>query len=263
MQDEKAKVDKIIEGADDFRLGSYLGQGFELFQKDIGGFAVFTLIFIVVSMVVGFIPFIGSLANSFLIGPAMTAGIYLVARRLDKGEATEFGQYFKGFDFAGKLVVAALLTAIITGLAIIPFVLVVWDPAWLEWLQEIEQNPGSPLPEPPGLPPIWSYLLLLPAMYLSIAYSFTYFFIIFHGMDFWPAMEASRRLLTKHFFLFLLFVIVLGFIMMFSILLFCIGILAGMPIVYCALYAAFADLTRLNAEPDEAIGDGIEQHLVD
>ena len=45
-----------------------------------------------------------------------------------------------------------------------------------------------------------------------------------------------------------------------GVLLLCVGILASMPAAYCMIYAAFADLTKLNAEPEE--GGGIEQHLV-
>jgi uncharacterized membrane protein len=263
MQDEKAKIDKIIQESNDFKLGDYLGRGFELFQKDIGGFVVFTLIFFILSMVIGVIPFVGSIANSFFIGPALTVGIYLVARRLDRGEPTEFGQYFKGFDFMGKLPLVALATAVITSLALVPFALVVWDPAWLEWYQEVVQNPGSPPPAIPVMPPLWSLLLLLPLFYIGIVYSFSYHFTIFHGLDFWSAMEASRRLLTKHFFMFFVFGLVLGLILVVSLCLFCIGILAGFPIVYCALYAAFADLTKLNAAPEATEGEGLERHLVD
>jgi uncharacterized membrane protein len=262
MQEDSAKIDKIIRDANDFRVGEYLSRGFGLFQKDLGGFIVFTLVFIIISMVIGVIPFVGSLANSLVVGPVAAAGFYLVARRLDRGEAAEFGQYFKGFDYAGKLVLAALATSIISGLAFIPFIMAVWDPSWVEWYQEIIQNPGQPLPEVPVLPPLWSLLLLLPVVYLAIAYSFTYHFIIFHGLDFWPAMEASRRLLTKHFFMFFMFGLVLGLILVFSLFVFCVGILAGFPVVYCALYAAFADLTKLNVAPlDEE--EGLERHLVD
>ncbi len=263
MQDAKAKIDKIIQEANDFKLGDYLGRGFELFQKDMGGFVVFALIFFIVSMVIGVIPFVGSIANTFFIGPALTAGIYLVARQLDRGEPTEFGQYFKGFDFIGQLALAAFVITVFTLLVMVPFIITVWDPAWLEWYQEYLQNPTEPRLELLNFPPFWAYLLLLPVLYLTISYSFTYHFIIFHRLDFWSAMEASRRLLTKHFFMFFVFGLVLGLIIIISVFIFCIGLLAGFPIVYCALYAAFADLTKLNAAPEAMEGEGIERHLVD
>ena len=261
MQDNKAKIDQIISEANDFRFGDYLSRGFEIFKKDIGGFIVFTLIFFVLSMVIGLIPVVGSLANSLFVTPALTAGIYLVARRLDLNEQNEFGNYFKGFDFTGQLALAALVVSLITVLSIVPFALVVWNPEYLEWYQDVLQNPGSPPPSFPEMPPLWSFLLLLPAIFLSIVYSWTYMFIALHKLEFWPAMEASRKLLTKHFFIFLVFIIVFLVIFMGSLLVFCIGILAGIPLIMCMNYAAFADLTKLNATPDT--GEEIEQHLID
>jgi hypothetical protein len=260
MQDNKAKIDQIISEANDFRFGDYLSRGFEIFKKDIGGFVVFTLVFFVLSVVIGLIPIVGSIANSLVITPALTVGFYLVARKLDLGEQNEFGNYFKGFDFVGQLALAALVTSVISLLALIPFYLAFWNPEYLEWYQEVVQNPGSPPPSFPELPPFWSFLLLLPVFYIGIVYGWTYLFIAFHKLDFWPAMEASRRLLTKHFFIYFIFMLVLGIIMFASILVFCIGILAGFPIIMCMNYAAFADLTKLNATPDA--GEEIEQHLI-
>ncbi|MCK5870057.1 hypothetical protein BMR05_08510 [Methylococcaceae bacterium HT4] len=46
------------------------------------------------------------------------------------------------------------------------------------------------------------FLLVLPGIYLSIAYMFTLPLIIDKNMDFWQAMETSRKAVTQHWFKF-------------------------------------------------------------
>lgn len=262
MEDEKAKIDRIINEGSDFKFGDYISRGFEIFQKDMGSFIGFAAIMIVLTMVIGMIPFIGPIANQLVVSPALTVGAYLVARKLDCGEANEFGNFFKGFDYVGQLALATVVMGIIISVTLIPFIIVCWQSGLVEWYMELASNP---LQDPmalgaPEMPPFWSILLLLPAIYLGVAYNWTYLFIVFYKMDFWPAMEASRKLLTKHWPIYFAFMIVLGIIMAGGFILLCIGILASLPAVMCMTYAAFADVTRLNAEPDA--GDEIEQHLI-
>lgn len=44
------------------------------------------------------------------------------------------------------------------------------------------------------------FLLIIPGIYLSIAYMFTLPLIIDKNMDFWQAMETSRKATTQHWF---------------------------------------------------------------
>lgn len=258
-EDPKVKIDRILAQGIDFKFGDYISQGFSLLQKNLGGFIGFTLVFIILSGVVGLIPIVGPIANSLFISPALTVGIYLVARKLDRNETTEFGDFFKGFDFIGQLALTALVMGAIILLSLVPFGIAVWDSGLFDWYQDAIQYrvDASDLPSIP----IWSYILLLPAIFLGIAYSWSYLFVAFHGMSFWDAMEASRRILMKIWPVYFAFTIVVGLIMAAGIILLCVGLLASLPAGYCMFYAAFADVTKLNAEPDP--GDEIEQHLVE
>jgi hypothetical protein len=82
-------------------------------------------------------------------------------------------------------------------------------------------------------------------------------------MEFWPALETSRRLIIKYFWWVLLFSFVQGFIIVAGLLLLCVGILATIPLAYIMSYAAFADITRLNEDPANEAGEGIEKHLIE
>ncbi len=261
MEDPKAKIERILNGPTEFRLGDYISRGFEIFQKDMGSFIGFALIFFVLTTVIGLIPIVGSVATQLVISPALTVGIYLFANKLDRGERPEFGTFFKGFDFTPQLVLAALVMGLIILASLVPFGLVIWKSGWIEWYTEVVQNPGTPPTDFPELPPAWTFLLLIPAIFFGIAYAWTYLFIAFYKLEFWDAMEASRRLLTRHWPIYFLFTIIIGLIAGLGFILFCVGILATFPAVICMTYAAFADVTKLNEAPQE--GEGIEQHLIE
>ncbi len=260
MEEPKAKIDRIIAEGIDFKFGDYISRGFEIFKKEAGLFIGFTVVFFILSMVIGLIPFVGPVANNLVISPALTVGFYLVARKLDIGQGAEFGDFFKGFDFTGQLVIATIVKSLIIGLTFIPFALIFWKYGWVEWYMEIIKNPGTPPTDYPEFPPLWSLLLLLPTIFLSVIYAWTYLFIAFYKMQFWDAMEASRKLIAKNWLTIFAFLLVVGLILFAGLLLLCVGVLVTFPAAMCMSYAAFADVTKLNEEPSE--GAGIEEHLI-
>ncbi|MCB0517754.1 MAG: hypothetical protein H6577_05095 [Lewinellaceae bacterium] len=257
--DPKARIEAIIQEGYDFKFGEYISRGFDLLQKNLGGFILYTLVYLAIVMVVQFIPFIGPVAVQFFISPALTVGFFLVAHKLDRGETAEFGDFFRGFDYIGQLALTSLVMTVIIIASIIPFFLAVAGSGLFEWYMDAMQMKTEigDLPQMPG----WAFLLLLPAIYLGIAYYWAYMFVVFHNLTFWEALESSRKLITKHWFIIFAFLLVTGLIMLAGAILLCIGILASLPAGMCMIYAAFADVTRLNAEPSS--GDDIERHLVD
>ncbi len=64
-------------------------------------------------------------------------------------------------------------------------------------------------------------------------------FVIFLKMDFWPAMEASRKIISKKFWSFFGFFILLGLINLLGIIALGVGVLFTIPATYCMMYAAF------------------------
>lgn len=261
MEDPNVKIDRIIAEGINFRFGDYISEGFAIFKKDAWPFIGFTVVFFVLAMVINFIPFVGPIANNLIVTPALTVGIYLFARKLQVGETAEFGDFFKGFDFIAQLAISTIVKGLIIGLTFIPFGLIFWNYGWVEWYMNLLQHPGTPPTDLPQFPPFWAFLLLLPAIFLSICYAWTYLFIAFYKMEFWDAMEASRKLIMKKFWIMLAFMWVVAMILIAGIFLFCIGILVTFPAAMCMTYAAFADVTRLNEVSGE--GAGIEEHLIE
>ena len=86
---------------------SWFSCGWNLFKQDFGTWFIMFLILIGLSIVLSFIPFIGSLAL-IIISPALIGGFMYAASELDKGNNIEIGYLFQGFrdkDRMNKLLV--------------------------------------------------------------------------------------------------------------------------------------------------------------
>lgn len=248
---QQKKLEGILESGYRFDFGDYIGKGFDLLQRNMGNFVGFTLVFILISLVCNFIPILGPMANGLILTPAFTVGYYLVAHKVNREEPTQFNDFFKGFDYLGQLALAVVLQSLIMAAAFIPFFAATFSSIGFATLMD-------PVASPPDNFPFWTLILILPVIYLGVAYSWTYLFITFYKMDAWAAMEMSRKMITKQWFMLFLFSIVLGILVFAGIIALVIGIIFTIPIFYCAQYAAFADVTRLMEEAEDDIVD----HLV-
>lgn len=244
---DQQKFQRLIDEGYSFSLGNYISQGFAIFQKQMGLFIGFTFVFLLISMVGQFIPIVGPLAMSLFVSPALICGYYLVAHRIENGETVEFSNFFRGFDYIGQLALAALVMMLFYIVAMVPFFAVVGFSVFMGDFSN------------PNFPP-WSILLMIPLFYIAIGYAWTNLFIVFYKMEFWPAMETSRKMITKNFWNILLFAIVVGLLAGSGIIALGVGLLATLPIALCAQYAAFADVTRLKEVENE---NEIVDHLVE
>ena len=255
-ESQRNRINAITEEDYHFDLGDYISRGFTLFQKSAGNFIGFAFLAGMILVVASLIPFIGSLLSNLILTPALMVGGYLAAHKLDRDEPLEFGTFFKGFDYLGQLALAALVTNLIILSSFIPMLIVWYLTGTFDWVWNAIENPLATA-EPPSFP-LWSFLLLAPAVYFSIAYSWAYHFIVFYGMEFWDAMETSRKIVSKKWGLFFLFFLALGLLVGLGFVLFFIGILVTFPVLICANYAAFADVTELLVETE----DDLVEHLI-
>ena len=70
--------------------------GWDLFKQDFGTWLIMFLLFIALSIVLSFIPFIGS-AALMIISPALLGGFMYAAAEMDKGNSINIGHLFEGF----------------------------------------------------------------------------------------------------------------------------------------------------------------------
>lgn len=75
---------------------SWFTKAWPLFKQDIGIWILITLAFFVINILLGFVPFIGSVIATVL-GPVLMGGIMLGARAADQGKPLDFMILFAGF----------------------------------------------------------------------------------------------------------------------------------------------------------------------
>ena len=107
--------------------------------------------------------------------------------------------------------------------------------------------------------------LILPGIFLSVAWFFAIPLVIDKGLDFWSAMEVSRKVVCKHWWKFLWLVVLLLLLRLAGLMVFFIGIFIALPIVKAAKMYAYEDLFGKQAgtakQPPPVIGPlGTEVH---
>lgn len=246
------KLNHIIDQGYDFRFGDYFDRGINIYKKNIGGFAGFTAIFLLGTVVLVIIPFIGQFASVLFYIP-LSVGFYVVARKLDKNQSTDFNDFFKGFDYFAHLLLMYMVMYALIILLMLPFIFSLFSAFDSDYFLEST----SLFPENF---PYWALVLVFPLIYLVVAWRWAPLFIIFYRMNFWEAMESSRRLVSPKWWVIFLFSMAISFLGSFGYILLLAGLLFTYPASICIDYAAFADITstlETEAETD------IVEHLVD
>jgi hypothetical protein len=82
----------------------------------------------------------------------------------------------------------------------------------------------------------------LPGIYLAVCWYFAVPLVIDRRLGFWAAMELSRKMVSKHWFIALGLMLVVGLVAVSGIIACCIGIFATLPIGFAALMYAYEDI---------------------
>ena len=242
------QIDLAINKSYAFNFGEYINRGFSLVGKNPGLFIGYAFVYLFIIVVCQVMPLIGAV-GSFVLTPCLTAGFYLAAHKQEQGKTLEFGDFFKGFDHIGQLILISLIQGALLIVIMIPIGILMF------FTMDIASNNDFPL-----LLVSLSLLLLVPVFYLGVSWSFAPFLVLFHKMEAWPAMEASRKIITSNWVMFFLFYIVAGFIMLLGLVALGFGILYTLPLVMCMYYAAFHDIVGVQ---ESNSGGSFMDHLVD
>ncbi len=196
----------LVEREYDVKTKEYLRKGWEMFREHAAQFMGYSAVVILINFFLGFIPFLGHIASAALIAP-LTGGFFYVIFKIMKGQKTEFPNFFMGFTFFLPLLLSGLLIGFFTAVGFI--------------------------------------LLIIPGIYLSVCYLFTSPLIIDRELDFWQAMEGSRKIVTRKWFDLALFSGVLFLINLGGTLFFVVGLVFTIPFSFCVLSAAYEDIVGI------------------
>ncbi len=223
-------------------VGSCVSNAWNLLKNNFGmifgGVAIFLLVQGGVSLLAQ-IPLIGfllSLASLIITGP-LTAGVYYFMLKNIRHQPADIGDVFSGFRVGfGQLILGYIVTALLTALGALPGAAILAYPVY-----QIAHHQG-----PTPLLVLWAafgfILALIPTIYLSVSWMFTLPLIIDRQMEFWPAMQASRRMVGKHWWAVFGLVVVCGLVNLLGVACCCVGLFVSLPICFGALMYGYESI---------------------
>ncbi len=195
----------------ELQIGEYLRTGWRAFCQYPQGYVLFTLLYLAIIFVISRPWGIGWLAAAVIHEP-LIAGFIIVTVKLLQEKGPTFGDFFGGFRFGHflPLVLLGLVSRVLITLGLI--------------------------------------LLVIPGLYLAVSYIFATLMVVDRHLDFWPAMETSRRTITPRWFSFFAPLLLLVLLNLAGLLALGVGLLVSIPVTWAALVAAYKDLLGLKSE---------------
>ena len=168
-------------------------------------------------LAVGTTLLVGVVASAVpFIGTVLQGGLLLFFLKLIRRERAEVGDAFAGFSIAFlHLFLAGLVIGVLVALGM--------------------------------------FCCLLPGIYLAVAWTFAVPLIIDKRMDFWPAMELSRKVASRHWWSLFGLVVLNMFIILAGCLACGVGVFVAAPIAAGSLAYAYEDIFGSAAAPSSAV----------
>jgi hypothetical protein len=196
----------------DFESVACLKEAFDIFQKAPGllvGVFFLTMIF---HMIVMKIPGIGLLI-SMVGGSVLSAGFLGLVDRLYNTGSAKLDDFFEAIRGSkiDQLMILGVIQSIIIGAGFM--------------------------------------LLVLPGIYLVVAYCFATPMVYFEKMNFWDALEKSRKYVTDRWFTYAIFILLLALFNFLGLIAFGIGIFVTGPTSMVAWYLAYKHAAAQSSAP--------------
>ena len=178
----------------DISLSKVLKDAWNLLKTNLSLFLSYTILIGIVSCILWFSGAIGQ----FLVGvitPLLTSGYFCVCFKILKNEPYEFSDFFKAFNSWYPLTLSGFIGGLLMLLGFMA--------------------------------------LIIPGIYLHIAYLMSTQLILDEKLGAWDSLEVSRKIITKVFFKFSLMVIFSYILVISGAIIFGIGILFTFPLYFC------------------------------
>jgi hypothetical protein len=223
---------RVVAEGRTFGIGEAIGRGWELVSGNFGLAIGATAIWILCN-VAGAIPCLGILI-SLGVTPILQAGLYRLFLKLNRGEPAEFSDAFSAFSTSYlPLFLYTIVQAILIGISVIPGYALIFIGNILA-----QRSEGASL----MLSLVGVLLMLPPAIYLGVSWAFAPALIVDKGLDFWPAMELSRKVAAKNFFGTFGLLFICGLIFLAGVVALCFGIFVSAPLALAAIAVAYDEV---------------------
>lgn len=221
-------------------FGSWFGQGWAFFKANMG-FAlgtcwiVFALAF--VASAIGAIPCLGhvvQLAFNFIVQPVLIGGMWYVLLQRRRGQPVGVGDVFIGFNmFFAQAILVNLIMALLILATLVPGGIVCAIGGAM-----MHSNEAIGI----MIIMLGALLILVPLFYISVCYTFAMPLVADRRMQFWPALETSRRVVARHWFAIFAYSFVVGLLNLLGLLACIVGIVFTLPLCVCMFVVAYENI---------------------
>lgn len=187
----------------EIRIGKYLQEAWQNFLKAPEIYIVISVAYFASQWIFSHVPFAGQIL-SLLVGMLFSPALLIVADKTHERGKGSFEDLKSLVDLLPQI--AAL--SIVSGVIIL----------------------------------VGMVFLILPGIYLAVAYAFASQFVLFKKMEFWPAMETSRKLVNQSWFAIFGLCFVVFCVAIVGLLALGVGLLVSLPVAQLMLYYAFRDI---------------------
>ena len=202
----KDKVEQLISKGYEVDLEKSFKKGWEMFKVyPLYSMAYCALIFSIQFIFAFYLSDIAILFSVFLAGP-LYAGFFLVANKISREEKVTYPDFFAGFRYYTPVMLVWVIGQIIIVFGVL--------------------------------------FLVLPGIYLLVGYMFALLVAIFGGMDFWQALEYSRKIIHVKWWRFLFLLLLLGVLNTIGALFLLIGLFLTIPLSFFTLYCVFEEIMQ-------------------
>ncbi|WP_298613624.1 DUF975 family protein [uncultured Thermosynechococcus sp.] len=248
------------------RIGQYLTEGWQIFSTQPLAYIGFFILVSMVNVVLNNIPGAGLVVSTILAG-LFSAGYYFFGFQIARNQRPEFTHFFGAFknNYFLPVFLTNLIISLITNLFVLsagvlflvaglPFLQSVLEQGAVEGaaseadtrqlLTLLDQLPRFPEVLTPVLI-LGGILLLLLGIYFGVAYLFALPLVVEHRFDVWPALETSRRLISRSWWSFFFLNVSIIFFHILGLCLCGVGLLVTIPWSSCVIVAAYRDIIGL------------------
>lgn len=169
-------------------------------------FANFILLSIIYIVLIGIASW--TFLGGIIFSGPLTVGFFYIIFQKIRGNPINIGDIAKGFNF---FVAALLADILITVFVVVGFC-----------------------------------FLIIPGIVISALYMFAFPLIIEKKMDFWQAMETSRKIIQKNIFEYSAFMLLLYVLLLLGILMLLVGFVVALPLTFVAIALAYRDMVGLD-----------------
>jgi hypothetical protein len=226
-------------------IGSCLSRSWALYKREFGLIFVTTLVINIASSAASGIPYIGILIGLALNG-VLFGGLYWFFLKLIRGQKAELADAFTGFQVSFvplmlASLVSGILILVVVGIIALPM-LITWIPLLIKFSKDPGMDPHIFLPALEAGTILNAVFCALVAMALYLFWVFAFPLIVDKRMQFWEALETSRKAVMSNFASVFGLFLVGTLLTVAGILACCIGVFFTLPVFFGAIAYAYEDL---------------------